>query len=122
MNFKNTLFNKAFGGFSFVKDEYARHCVILVRDYKNQCQKITRDYTTQVNKLKTDWAQQELDATDPLSLEWGAGIQKRFKELGIKPTYPNNKIGLKVKELKKNYPLKKKFNIISLIKRVFRWI
>lgn len=98
---KNTLFNRAFGGFSFVKDEYARHCAIFVRDYKNQCQKITRGYTAQVNKLKADWLQQELDDTDPFSLEWGAETQKKFKELGIKPTYPKNKIGLRAEELKK---------------------
>ena len=50
---KNTLFNRAFGGFSFVQDDYVRQCKIIVADYQKRCAKINKDYAYKdKNKIK----------------------------------------------------------------------
>ena len=52
----NTLFNRAFGGFSFIKDTYARQCKLII-DY----------YQKSVRKSKKAWIKAQKDSDDFIS-------------------------------------------------------
>lgn len=48
---KNTLFNRAFGGFDFAQDSYARQCEIFIRNYQEQTEKIKKEINEQYEAI-----------------------------------------------------------------------